>query len=175
MGKYTPPEVRVNGKGLNRRDPREISRTFDYVREWFEILRQVVRTVLANQKPLALSRKRLECRVIEVEAVEDLVVIVARSCQRMTGEGLRVSPLEQENGRILGGELGMQTRVIKCVMLCVTIFTASFHGPSGDSASAYQIRVGKRAACQEVRKCHKKMFECFLMGPSNHGRNRSRE
>src|SRR5262245_23340923 len=58
-----------------------------------------------------------EPRVIQVQSVKDLIVVVPRSGWRSVGELLSERPLKDQHWRAGGGELWVQTWIVKCVIL----------------------------------------------------------
>src|ERR1041384_3787995 len=74
-------------------------------------------TMWRDYRTRNLPPRRSQRRVVQVEAVEHLVVLVARRGRGAIGELLRVRPLKEEGGRVLGRELGVDARVVEGVVL----------------------------------------------------------
>src|SRR5579859_1096123 len=69
--------------------------------------------------------------IVEIEAVEDLIVIVAWRGNRTVGEFARVGAFEEQGGGPCGSEVGMNQRIVKGVVLVAEDFNGRPPWPGG--------------------------------------------
>src|SRR5688572_18066420 len=86
---------------------------------------------------------RFQSRIVEIEAIKDLVIIISRSGRRFIGELHRVSSFEKKDGRTFGRKLRMQTRIVKRVV----VVTENFHRLSPRTKRRFGFGIPQFAEC----------------------------
>src|SRR6266545_4575169 len=98
---------------------------------------------------ISFGARRFERRVVEIKAVENLVVVVTRRGRRLVGELLRVGPFKYQNRRIRRRELRVNPWIIKRVILVAE----DFHRGPPQPDKRFSFRIPKFAKGRKLAKC----------------------